>query len=163
VLIKKQGKMFWLVVVTLILIGLAFLLLEILVIPGTGVAGFVGFIVIGVGVWQTYSHYGTITGHWVLVGTIGATVLILIFALRSKTWRRVMLKSEIESKVNVFDEINLKPGDSGKSISRLAPSGKAIIKDEYYEVRTMGEFIDPGIDLIIEKIEDHKIYVKPKE
>lgn len=155
--------MFWLVVVTLILIGLAFLLLEILVIPGTGVAGIVGFILIGIGVWQAYVYYGNITGHWVLAGTIVATVGVLIYSLRAKTWRRVMLKSEIGSKVNIVDEEKLKPGVVGKSISRLVPTGKAVFNNEFYEVRTMGEFLDPGVEVVIEKIEDHKIFVKPKE
>ena len=68
--------MFWLVIVILILIGLAFLLLEILVIPGTGIAGIIGFIILGIGVWQGYVYYGTIAGHWVLAGTIGATVAV---------------------------------------------------------------------------------------
>ena len=155
--------MFWLVVVTLIIIGLAFLLLEILVIPGTGVAGIVGFIVIGIGVWQAYSFYNAYTGHWVLAGTILGTVAVLVYSLRAKTWRRVMLKSEIESKVNIIDEENLNPGDTGKSISRLVPGGKAIFNNEFYEVRTMGKFIDPGVDIVIVKIEDNKIFVKPKE
>lgn len=155
--------MFWLVVVTLILIGLAFLLLEILVIPGTGVAGIVGFILIGIGVWQAYSYYGAMTGHWVLAGTFVGTIAVLVYSLRAKTWRRIMLKSEIESKVNLVDEDKLKPGDAGKSISRLVPMGKAMFNNEFYEVRSMGEFLDPDVDIIIEKIEDHKIYVKPKE
>lgn len=155
--------MFWLVVVTLILIGLAFLLLEILVIPGTGVAGIVGFILIGIGVWQAYTYYGAATGHWVLGGTIVGTVAVLAYSLRAKTWRRISLKSEIESKVNLIDEDKLKPGDPGKSISRLVPTGKAVFNNEFYEVRTMGEFLDPDVDIVIEKIEDHKIYVKPKE
>ncbi len=154
--------MFWLVVVTLILIGLAFLLLEILVIPGTGVAGIIGFILIGVGVWQAYDYYNTSTGHWVLAATFAATIGVLAISLRSRTWKRVMLKSEIGSRVNIIDETNLKPGDEGKSISRLVPGGKAIFKNDYYEVRSMGEFIDPGVDIVIVKIEDHKIFVKPK-
>lgn len=154
--------MFWLVIVTLILIGLAFLLLEILVIPGTGVAGIIGFVLLGVGVWQAYDYYGATTGHWVLGGTFAGTVILLALSLRSRTWRRIMLKSEIGSRVNIIDEINLKPGDSGKSISRLVPGGKAVFNKEYYEVRSMGEFIDQGVDIVIEKIEDHKIFVKPK-
>lgn len=155
--------MFWLVVVTLILIGLAFLLLEILVIPGVGIAGLIGFILLGIGVWQAYDYYGSVTGHWVLAGTFAGTVAILVYSLRAKTWRRVALKSEINSRVNIVDESKIKPGDAGKSVSRLVPTGKALFNNEFYEVRTLGEFLDPGIDIVIEKIEDHKIFVKQKE
>jgi membrane-bound ClpP family serine protease len=155
--------MFWLVVVTLIVIGLSFLILEILVIPGTGVAGIIGFILIGIGVWQAYVYYGTNTGHWVLAGTIVGTIAILAYSLRAKTWRRVMLKTSIKSKVNLIDEDKLNVGDLGKSVSRLVPTGKAVFNDNFYEVRTMGEFLDPGVDIEIEKIEYHKIFVKQKE
>lgn len=154
--------MFWLVVVTLILIGMAFLLLEILVIPGTGVAGIIGFILLGIGVWQAYVYYDAYIGHWVLAGTIAGTVVVLVYSLRAKTWRRVALKTEINSRVNIIDEDKLKPGDVGKSISRLVPGGKAVFNNEFYEVRTLGKFIDPGVDIIIDKIEDHKIFVKLK-
>ncbi|RLD78541.1 MAG: hypothetical protein DRJ15_11380 [Bacteroidetes bacterium] len=154
--------MFWLVVVTLILIGMAFLLLEILVIPGTGVAGIIGFILLGIGVWQAYVYYDAYIGHWVLAGTIVGTVVVLMYSLRAKTWRRVALKTEINSRVNIIDKNKLKPGDTGKSISRLVPGGKAVFNNEFYEVRSLGKFIDPGVDIIIDKIEDHKIFVKLK-
>ena len=154
--------MFWLVVVTLVLIGMAFLLLEILVIPGTGVAGIIGFILMGIGIWQAYVYYGASTGHWVLAGTILGTVAVLAYSLRAKTWRRIALKSEINSRVNIIDEDKLKPGDVGKSISRLVPGGKAIFNNEFYEVRTLGNFIDQGMDIVIEKIENNKIFVKLK-
>ena len=154
--------MFWLVVVTLIIIGMAFLLLEILVIPGTGVAGIIGFILLGIGVWQAYVYYDAYIGHWVLAGTIVGTVVVLVYSLRAKTWRRVALKTEINSRVNIIDEDKLKPGDVGKSISRLVPGGKAVFNNEFYEVRTLGNFIDPGEDIVIDKIEDHKIFVKLK-
>ena len=154
--------MFWLVVVTLIIIGMAFLLLEILVIPGTGVAGIIGFILLGIGVWQAYVYYDAYIGHWVLAGTIAGTVVVLVYSLRAKTWRRVALKTEINSRVNIIDEDKLKPGDVGKSISRLVPGGKAVFNNEFYEVRTLGNFIDPGEDIVIDKIEDHKIFVKLK-
>ena len=97
-----------------------------------------------------------------LAGTIVGTVAVLAYSLRAKTWRRVALKTEINSRVNIIDENKLKPGDTGKSISRLVPGGKAVFNNEFYEVRSLGNFIDPGVDIIIDKIEDHKIFVKLK-
>ena len=49
--------MHWVLIATFILIGLVFLVLEILVIPGVGVAGIIGFVLIAVGVWQSYAVY----------------------------------------------------------------------------------------------------------
>ncbi len=100
--------MFWLIIGVLIFVGLAFLVLEILVIPGTGIAGIIGFILMGIGIWQAYSVYGSTAGHYTLGGTIVLTVLMLILALRSKTWKKIMLKKKIDSRVNVIERMNVK-------------------------------------------------------
>lgn len=154
--------MFWLVIAILILIGLLSLVLEILVIPGSGVAGIIGFILLGIGVWQAYAYYGTPVGHYVLGGTIALSLITLVLSLRSKTWNRIMLHDNIDSRVNVLAQDKIKVGDEGKTISRVNPSGKAFINDDYYEVRTNGDFIDQGTTIIVEKIERSKIFVKPK-
>jgi membrane-bound serine protease (ClpP class) len=73
-----------------------------------------------------------------------------------------MLKTNIDSKVNVIDDIKVKVGDTGKADSRLVPAGKAFINGEYFEVRTTGEFIDPGTELVVTKVEFNKIFVKRK-
>jgi membrane-bound ClpP family serine protease len=153
----------WLLIATFILIGLIFLALEILVIPGVGVAGVIGFILIAVGVWQAYASHGLAAGHSVLGGTLALTVLTLVLSLRSKTWRRLALSTSIDSKVNVIDETKIKPGDTGKTVSRLAPMGKAIINDEFYEVSTNGDFIDQQTEITVLKIEFNKIIVKRKD
>jgi membrane-bound ClpP family serine protease len=155
--------MHWILIATLIIIGLIFLALEILVIPGVGVAGIIGFVLIVVGVWQTYAGHGLMAGHLVLAGTFILTVLTLILSLRGKTWKRLALSTSIDSKVNVVDEQNIKPGDTGKTSSRLAPMGKALINGEFYEVSTNGDFIDQQTDIVVLKIDHNKIIVKRKE
>jgi membrane-bound ClpP family serine protease len=154
--------MFWLVIAILIVIGLLCLVLEILVIPGTGVAGIIGFALLAIGIWQAYAVYGPTAGHLTVGGTIVLTLVTLILSLRAKTWRRIMLDSKIDSRVNIIDDQKLKVGDSGKTISRLVPAGKAFINGEFYEVRTTGEFLDPETLVEVEKIESNKIFVKPK-
>lgn len=155
--------MHWILIATFIIIGLIFLALEILVIPGVGVAGIIGFILIAVGVWQTYAGHGMLAGHLVLASTFGLTILTLVLSLRGKTWRRLALSTSIDSKVNLIDEDLVKPGDAGKSVSRLAPMGKALINGEFYEVSTNGDFIDQQTDIIVLKIDHNKIIVKRKE
>lgn len=155
--------MHWLLIATFIIIGLIFLVLEILVIPGVGIAGIIGFILIIVGVWQAYAGYGMLAGHLVLAGTLLLTVLTLVLSLRGRTWRRLSLSASIDSKVNIIDKQKLKPGDTGKTISRLAPMGKAQINGDYYEVSTNGDFIDQQSEIVVVSIEFNKIIVKRKE
>jgi len=154
--------MTWTVIAALIIIGLIFLILEILVVPGTTVVGIVGFILMGIGIWQTYIVYGTAIGHAVLGGSLVLTIAALVLSLRSKTWNRAMLHAEIDGKTNVYDAADIKPGDTGRTVSRLVPMGKAFINDDYYEVRSAGEFVDQETEIIVTKIEFNKIFVKPK-
>ena len=149
-------------IVVLIVAGLLFLLLEVLVIPGTTVVGAAGLALIAFSVWEAYHVFGSPIGHFVLVGTIFLTILTIYLSLKSKTWNRIMLNTEVSGRVNEIDTNLVKAGDSGKAISRLSPSGKAIINDEYFEVHTNGQFIDQGVDIIITHMQDNKIFVKQK-
>ena len=79
--------------------------------------------------------YGTTAGHIVLAATLLASVLSLVLSLRSKTWKKMALDTVIDGKVNTIDD-KLKIGDVGKTVSRLAPAGKALFNNEFYEVHT---------------------------
>lgn len=154
--------MSWTLIAVLILVGLLFLVLEILVIPGQGVFGILGLIIVGVGIWQTYHSYGTTEGHIVLAGSFVASLLSIVLSLRSKTWKKMMLQTEVDGKVNLIEAEKLKIGDIGKSVSRLAPAGKALFHNEFFEVHTHGDFIDPQKEIEIISIDHNKIIVKQK-
>ncbi len=154
--------MSWTIILVLILVGLLFLILEILVVPGTTLVGVLGFILMVIGIWQTYATHSTRTGHYVLAATLVLSIAVVAVSLRSKTWNRVMLHTELDGRANMRDLAKIKIGDEGISISRLAPMGKALINDEYYEVSSPGEFVDEGKAIVITKIEYKKIFVKLK-
>ena len=150
----------WTVVVILILVGILMLLLEILVIPGSGVAGIIGFAVMVAGIWLAYTRISVQAGHITLGVTLGVSIIGLIFALRSKTWNKAMLSTTIDGKVNTIDKGNLKVGDVGVSVTRCAPMGKALFANNFYEVSAHSEFIDEEIKIEIIKISGNKIFVK---
>lgn len=152
--------MSWTIIAVLIIIGFLFLLLEILVLPGTSVAGIIGFILIAIGVYQAYAMYGNVAGTLTLAGSVIFSVIALWLALKSGTWRRASLKSEIASRVNLVNAEQIKVGDIGKSISRLAPMGKANINGTYFEVSSNGQMIDQGSEIEVIKIVGNKITVK---
>jgi membrane-bound ClpP family serine protease len=141
--------MTWTVIAVLIVVGLIFIILEILVIPGHAVFGILGFIMMTIGIWQAYSVYGSTAGHYTLAATGLLTIITLCFSLRSKTWKKIMLKS-------------VKVGDTGKTVSKLSTVGKALINGEFYEVHTLGDFIDQETEIVVVKINFNKIIVKPK-
>ncbi len=154
--------MTWTIILILVIVGILLLLTEVLVVPGTTFVGITGFVLLVIGIWQAYAVYGTPEGHYMLLGVLVLTGLVLYFALKSKTWKRMMLDTQVDSKMNVVDAEKVKVGDTGKTISRLAPAGKAFINGDYYEVHTLGEFIDPQTEIEVIKIEYSKIMVKPK-
>lgn len=150
------------VIAVLIVIGLLFLVLEILVFPGQGIAGILGLAILAVAIWQTYKQFGSMAGHITLASTFLLSVVFLVYSLRSKTWKKTMLSDNIAGRVNVIDQERLKVGDNGVSVSRLNPAGKALINNDYYEVRTNGDFLDPDTEIVVTKIESNRIYVKNK-
>lgn len=138
------------------------LILEILILPG-GIAGVVGFCLMIAGIWTAYTNEGAVAGNITLVVTLAVNIIGLVLALRSKTWRKAMLSAKIDSRVNVVDPSDLKIGDIGRTISRLAPMGKAVFKEKYFEVSTNTEFIDQDVEIEILKIDGKKIIVKQKK
>lgn len=154
--------MSWTLIIIFLLAGLLFMLLEILVVPGFTVFGVIGFVAIAVSVWQAYASHGTPEGHYFLLGAILFTILILVLALKSKTWNKVMLGTEVNSRVNVIELDKVRAGDEGTTVSRLAPVGKAIINGEFYEVDSQGEYIEPQTKIVVISVDFNKIIVKPK-
>ncbi len=151
--------MSWFLIITLIVIGLLFIVLEVLALPG-GVAGIVGGALVVVGIVLTYQNYDAMYGHLVLAGTLVFSIIMVVVFIRSKTWKRFTLSDELKGGVNMDDKDTVFVGDKGRTISRLAPMGKVEINDRFYEVYTHGEFIDQNVPIEVTKVKDNKIYVK---
>jgi membrane-bound ClpP family serine protease len=146
-------------IVTIIAIALALLLLEILVVPGVGIPGIAGSVMLVIGVIIAYK-IDAFTGHV----TLGATGLISIglgfLAFNNKTWDKMASKGEITSRVS-HNELSVLAGTKGKAISRLNPTGNAMINETQFEVSTRGEYIEEGSAIEVLKVEFNKIIVIP--
>ncbi|NMB71552.1 MAG: hypothetical protein GYA22_05325 [Bacteroidales bacterium] len=149
------------VIILLIVLGIVLLLIEFLVIPGVTVAGIGGLVLIGTSIYSTYKSYGSTAGNIVLIVTFFLILLASFFALRSKTWRKVMLNTTVDGKASESFDDKLKPGDHGKAVTRLAPMGNAMFGDIITEVKTMGEFVDAGTEVEVVKVHNREIVVKP--
>lgn len=151
----------WAVIITLILIGILGLVLEFLVIPG-GIVGIVSGFVIAGGIGIAYYKYGVLAGNITLIVTVIGILVGIYFMLRSRTWRKLMLDTKIDSKENEVNEAKIKVGSEGVTVSRLAPGGKASFDGEIAEVFSAHDFIDENQKIIVLKIEGNKITVKLK-
>jgi len=148
-------------IVLLILLGVFLFIVEFLLVPGVTIAGIGGAIAIIAGIYLGYHYHGTPVGHYILGGTLVASVLSISLALRSKTWKSFMLDSTITGKsAESYDEV-LKKGDHGEAITRLNPFGKVQFGDEFYEARSEGGYVDAHTPVEVTRIEGHRIIVKP--
>ncbi|SFE84399.1 NfeD family protein [Thermophagus xiamenensis] len=144
------------IIILLILTGLLLLILEFFVVPGITIAGLGGFGMIVMAIIMAYDINAS-TGNITLGVTLLATITILFFVLRTKTWKKFMLQSSIDSRVDVVEQSTIKPGDRGITTTRLNPIGKARINDQEIEARCPGQFLDPKTE--IEVIEVHQTYI----
>ncbi|MFO7722384.1 MAG: NfeD family protein [Bacteroidales bacterium] len=150
----------WAVIIGLIAAGLILLVLEVLVIPGVGVVGFFGFALIVFSLYSAFAEHGTTAGVITTIATFFASVLVVWFSLRSKTWKKISLNTDITSRVNIVEENEIHVGDQGITSGRIAPMGKAMFNGKYFEVKSGGAFIDPDKTIQVARIDGNQIYVK---
>jgi membrane-bound ClpP family serine protease len=150
----------WMIVISLILLGLVLIVIEVIFIPGTTLVGLVGFIFLVVGVGLSFKYFGPDTGWATLGGSAVAAGGILYFAFKTNVWARFSLKSSLKGKVNEGLLNALTVGMTGTSTSVLRPMGNAEINGQLYEVRTTGDYVESGKSVRIIRISDHKIFVE---
>ena len=147
-------------IVTLIIVGLILIFAEVLIIPGVGVAGILGLLSLGGSCFYAFSQMGNIVGAIVTAVNVALVVGLTVYVLRAKTWKRLSLDTNIDSKA-VADDSALEVGDKGMTISRLAPMGSVRFGTESVEVKSLEGFIDPDVEVEIVLMEEGKIYVRP--
>ena len=146
-------------IITLILVGIVLILAEILLIPGVGVAGILGLLSLGGSCWYAFYEFGNMTGG-IVTGLIALLiVLTTIYVLRAKTWKRMSLETNIDSKAVEDDSAYVSLGLRGVAVTRLAPMGVVRFGEKAVEVKAVEGIIDAGSEVEVMMIEDHKIYV----
>lgn len=147
-------------IITLIIVGLILLFAEILIIPGVGFAGILGLISMGGSCFYAFNQMGSTAGAVVTAVNVVLVVGLSVYVLRAKTWKRLTLDTNIDSKA-VEADLKLAAGDRGCTVTRLAPMGTARFGNDSVEVKALEGMIDPGVDVEIVLMEDGRIYVKP--
>lgn len=151
----------WITILVLILTGVAFIIVEIIFIPGTTVVGILGFVIGGYGIYLSYDKFGTDIGHIVLVCSTIVTLVVTFVSFKSEAWKRFANNKAIASKVNEGYADLLNEGDQGETVSSLKPIGKAVFNEKEYEVASLGNFVEEKTAIKIIKIETNKIIVEP--
>ena len=149
------------IVIVFLILGIAFLLLEIFFLPGLSFGAIFGFGFIVASVWYAFGVLGSTAGWITLIGGVAVFGLAMWGFIKSKTLDKISLHSEIQSKVTPVNNGNVQVGDRGETISRLAPIGKVRIGKSVYEAKSFEGFIDSEVAIVVVSATENSIIVRP--
>lgn len=149
------------IIIFLMVAAIVLILLEIFMLPGM-IAGAIGGLFAVGGIIYAY-----MVDQWVGNLTLIASLVIFVIAfawlLRSKSFNRVALKTDVDSRLTSSRDLGIVPGDEGITISRLAPIGKARIKDILVEAKSLDELIDEKTAIEVIRVDGYNVIVKKKD
>ena len=150
------------IIVFLMVAAILLILAEIFLLPGITLAGIGGAIFAIGGVVFVYT-VGIWVGHLTLSLSIIAFGIIFAWLLRSRSFNKIALKTDIDSKLTSSRDLGIEPGDEGITLSRLAPIGKARIKGINVEAKSQDELIDENTPIVVIRVDSYNVIVRPKE
>lgn len=161
-------------------IGLVLIALEIFVIPGFGIAGISGIILMVGSLVLAMLNNNTFDFSFVafndifiaicvtLLGMIGSIALLFIGGVRltnTKMFSRVALTDTMarsEGYTSNFRKESM-VGKTGTAYTVLRPSGKVLIEGEMYDAYTRGDYIDRGQKVVVTSDEGSSLKVRLAE
>lgn len=173
------GELAWLAAL-LFLLGLVLLGLEIFVLPGFGVCGLSGILlVLGSMALLTYGKWPQDGGEWVglsknvapfglsLVVAVALAVILARYLPSIPYFNRLLLKPQTEENEGAVAELDPAQarmaallGAIGVAATPLRPAGKVQFGDEYIDVVTESSYVMPGTRVQVIEIEGNRVVVK---
>jgi len=166
----------------IIIIGIFLLGFEVFVLPGFGISGITGFILIFAGLvlslqdftlpnpsmpWQSdqlVNNLFIVTGSIISAFFIALFVIKYIFPGLNKIFNGPYLTETLEQSSTYSKEASrFYEGSFGIARTSLRPSGKACFINYLVDVMTEGEFIEKGTQVVIHKINQNRIIVRAIE
>ena len=148
------------IIASLIIAGLILFIIEVFLLPGISIAGIVSAACMLYGNYYALDTLGTIPGCITLAVSALGVVAITIWFMRSKTVDKLSLKKTIDYRPEPLKGLDLKVGDEGIALTRLALIGNAEFNGRIIEVRSSGDFIDEKSKIRVERILDGIVMVQ---
>jgi len=162
--------------IVIFILGVVLLLLEIFVIPGFGIVGVMGILLIITGLFLGLVGDFSITDSNDLSNAIiqlassfvmtGALIYVLSrFLPKTKMWNNMILQANISSKSGYTSNLDFNSliGAEGVALTDLRPAGTVIINNKRIDVVTDGEFIRNGTAVVVNFIQGSKVVVEEKK
>jgi len=96
-------------IISLSILGLLLIIAEIILIPGIFVAGTLGLVSIGAACWLAFDGFGPDAGYITIAANAVLAVVCAVLSLRSKTWKKLSLHTEIDSRTDSRPEARPSP------------------------------------------------------
>lgn len=155
--------------ILLFILGIILLIIEIFVIPGFGIAGISGIILILVSLFFSLTPSGPLFNFDVIsvaivqlaAALIGALILIFLLAKylpKSTAFNRLVLSDEVNTVSYPSDDKLI--GAEGIALTTLRPAGTAEINGKRIDVMTDSEYVEKGSKIKVLKVEGIKVVVK---
>ncbi|MCF7796524.1 MAG: nodulation protein NfeD [Lentisphaeria bacterium] len=155
----------------IILIGFILLGLEVFVVPGFGVTGIAGIIVLMFGLFRSMipeiPTQGEINRALIgiliaMSGAIAGVVLLVRNIGRTKFWQKISLQTSELSTGGYSSSLGLEnlAGATGTAITSLRPAGTAIIGDQRLDVVTLGNYIEKDTSIEVVRVDGNRIVVR---
>ena len=106
-----------------------------------------------------YDAYGLGWACGALVIGIVVLFLLLYGVAHSRTFDRMSLHTSIDSTNATTEQLSIKVGDTGRALTRLALVGNAEIAGKQVEVKSSGDFINPGTPIRVVSVNEAQIIV----
>ncbi len=156
----------------IILVGVLLLLIEMIVIPGFGVAGISGIILVVFGLYRLLlpdipvgEEVTDMAMFGLTIGIIGGLIgLILLFKLMTKTkfWKKLATPDVQDHERGYDTSLGLEDmvGQVGEADSDLHPSGWVTLDDKRIFVVSDGTFVEDGKKVKIIKVDGNRVVVR---
>lgn len=163
--------------VLLFVVGLIFIVFEIFVVPGFGVPGIIGIVLVfsslilalvgnikfnfeGLPTKEVFRAFMTV------LGGMGMGMVLIIY-LSSRIGKKgflnkVALHADQEGYYSVPMEPDNMVGKTGIAATVLRPSGKVNIDGEYYDAVSVRGMVDKGEEIVVKRYENFQLYVSRK-
>ncbi|MFO7848362.1 MAG: NfeD family protein [Spirochaetia bacterium] len=172
----------------LFILGVALLVVEIFLIPGFGIFGIGGLLLMGTGLILSRQGFVLPESDWqwdlflenslVIIGTFALSFILMgilmFFFPRIRLFNRLILSTPNGSSVNTgsraetsgnedtqpMETPSISVGSKGRVKTNLRPAGKIEVDGEDYSVVTDGEWIEPGEEVVVTEIAGNRIVVE---
>lgn len=148
------------VVAFLVLLGVFFLVLELIFLPGVTLGTILSVVSYGIAIYFGFVRMGVVGGFVTMLVVVALSLVATVVSLRAKTWQRLALNNKIDSQSSENLASIVEIGAKGVTISRLSPMGKVQIGGKVYEAKSEGAYIEQRTEVEVVGFENFTIFVK---